>query len=301
MVDYHREWQYGEDPTRGQYLESLCCPCVVYGRTTYALQSAQDERDGEDITGVPSLGPLTPTCCLFASCFPFYGCFIAAIRGEVRKFFDIQGRDELDAYAGCYWPVETLIQTENEIYLRQARWRKASQASSSTGYTPHSPMTYPSSSSSTSQATTPNTECDEPLPCIPEDCSTTAPSSMSSRRTSARRRRERSIAHDPVAPTDATLVTAHRLSQDPTTPAMQKGHSAPHRLSKDPTTPAMKKGHSAPHGLSKDPTTPLDPLVNAHELSKDPTTPAMKKGHPAPHRLDEDPASLSHSPPTHHL
>ncbi|EEU41374.1 uncharacterized protein NECHADRAFT_83391 [Fusarium vanettenii 77-13-4] len=271
-----------------------------------------------------------------------YGCFIAAIRGEVRKFFDIQGRDELDAYAGCYWPVETLIQTENEIILRQSRWRKESRPLPSTGYTPHSPMTYPSSSSSTSQATTPNTECDEPLPRIPEECSTGAPSSMSSRRTSVRRQRERSIARDPVAPTDATLVNAHRLSQDPTTPAMQKGHSAPHRLSKDPTTPrdplvnahelsqdptsprepvaptdatlvnahrlsqdptapAMQKGHSAPHRLSKDPTTPRDPLVNAHELSQDPTTPAMQKGHSAPHRLNEDPASLSHSPPTHHI
>ncbi|KAJ4217506.1 hypothetical protein NW759_008815 [Fusarium solani] len=327
-MDYQREWQYNaESPACGDYFESICCPCIVYGRANLRLKIASDERDGRDITE-RQVRLLSSNCCMFASCLPFYGCFISAIRGQVRDFYDIQGDKSRDLAVSCCCPSETLIQTENEILLRQARSRKASGASSSTGYIPPSPMTYSSSSSSTSQTTTPNTECDEPLPCIPEECSTTTPSSMSSRRTSASRRRERSIARDPVAPTDATLVSAHELSQDPATPAMYKGHSAPHRLSKDPaslthpppthhlrddtkaqvtsprtdTRPSRHRGHGSSHD-QVDSFRPRRASDTGHDLHHDPTT-RVKSPSPTAHSLQDDAnPSPRRSPPSnaHHL
>ncbi|KAM6518832.1 hypothetical protein FSOLCH5_007595 [Fusarium solani] len=114
-MDYQREWQYNaESPACGDYFESICCPCIVYGRANLRLKIASDERDGRDITE-RQVRLLSSNCCMFASCLPFYGCFISAIRGQVRDFYDIQGDKSRDLAVSCCCPSETLIQTENEI------------------------------------------------------------------------------------------------------------------------------------------------------------------------------------------
>ncbi|KAM0424798.1 hypothetical protein ACHAPT_009851 [Fusarium lateritium] len=261
------EWQYNDQsPPTDVLLESICCPCIVYGRTNLRLKVASDERDGQNIVEraahwymkAPLYPLMSSNCCVFATCCP---------------------------------------------------------------------------------STTPNTECDEPLPSIPEEGSTTIPSSMSSRRTSASRRRERSIARDPVAPTDATLVNAHELSQDPTTPAMYKGNVAPHRLSKDPVTlahpppthhlrddtkaqissPRTDTGHdhfhdardtrpSRPrgHGTEGDHVDSFRPRrasdTTGHDIHNDPTAPSISPV-PASHHLHDDENTSARSPPlnAHHL
>jgi hypothetical protein len=69
-MDYQREWQYNaESPACGDYFESICCPCIVYGRANLRLKIASDERDGRDITE-RQVRLLSSNCCMFASCLP---------------------------------------------------------------------------------------------------------------------------------------------------------------------------------------------------------------------------------------
>ncbi|KAM0549830.1 hypothetical protein ACHAPJ_009269 [Fusarium lateritium] len=143
-----------------------------------------------------------------------------------------------------------------------------------------------SSSSSTtspgsnSKTTTPDTERDEPLPCIPEDsseASATTRSGPSSRRSSSRsKRRERSIAEDPVASTDATLVHNHDLARDPKAAyRTTKNHS----LRDDTSTPTYPPSIHQLRTDTKAPASP--PAVHKHNLSHDVTEtyPTKSKNH----------------------
>ncbi|RTE70848.1 hypothetical protein BHE90_014760 [Fusarium euwallaceae] len=97
-MDYHREWQYDAQP--GDIVESTCCPCLVYGRANLRLKIASDMRDGRNMKAAadstPNFPLLSSACCAFASCLPFYGCFISSLRGRVRDFYDIDGTNGQD-------------------------------------------------------------------------------------------------------------------------------------------------------------------------------------------------------------
>ncbi|KAL6922817.1 hypothetical protein FSST1_000091 [Fusarium sambucinum] len=127
-----------------------------------------------------------------------------------------------------------------------------------------------SSSKVCSKQPSTDTERDECLPCIPEDQSEKCPSTPITRRSS--KIREKSIALDPFAPTDATLLHIHDLGKDQTLPALHVHGN--HRLSNDTTGPIESALH--PHGnhrLSKD-TTTLSYPPSIHQLRTDTKAPA---------------------------
>ncbi|KAF4962899.1 hypothetical protein FSARC_9055 [Fusarium sarcochroum] len=254
--DEKHDWLYNDQDSASD-CESNLCPCVVYGRCKLRLKEAADFglKDGKKIRNgsfetqqkyYSKLGvypTFTKSCCTFAACcFPFYGGFISTLRGQVRRFYNIDG--------------------------------------SSGGYTPEPPMSSSSSSSSSganNRTTTPDTEHDEPLPCIPEDsseASATTHSDPSSRRSS--KTRERSIAQDPVAPTDETLVHNHDLAKDPK--AAYKTNKN-HNLGDDTSTPTYPPSIHQLRADIKARASP--PAVHKHNLSHDASVayPAESKNH----------------------
>ncbi|KAJ3521259.1 hypothetical protein NM208_g13377 [Fusarium decemcellulare] len=266
------EWLYHDVTAPSNVAtEAGCCPCIVYGRSNLRLKTASDKRRGRDITERPAYEWAKPPtyplmsahCCAFASCLPLYGVFLASLRGQVRHFYGIQGSDSEDFKVGCCCPADTVTQIENEIILREGKRRRDSDGTITSGYQTPTPMTSPSSSSSSSCTTTrpdtPDTECDDPLPCIPEDSegSTCPPTTVSSRRPSSGKGRERSIARDPMAPTDATLVHNHDLDRDPRGPVLYKPDTN-HGLKDDPSSVMYPP---AIHRLSKDTKSPAGPAI----------------------------------------
>ncbi|RGP71991.1 integral membrane [Fusarium longipes] len=192
-----------------------------------------------------------------------YGGLITDLRGDVREFYGIEGNDNRDCFAGCCDPCSTLTRVENEIMGRE-RIRKPSDAC---GYTPHPPM----SSSSSSSRSSPDTEHDECLPCIPEDQSELSPSTPNSRRGS--KKRERSIALDPVAPTDATLVHNHDIGRDPTGPTFHIHGN--HSLSRDRTIPSYPPSIHQLRTDTKAPASP--PAILRHDLFHDPAETSVQR------------------------
>lgn len=208
--------------------------------------------------------------------FPVYAGFIASLRGDVRQFYNIEGTSDQDYCTSCLNPCNTLVRIKNEIEQRQSRQRH----SECFGYKPEPPMTSSSSSSSRSHSKThtPDSEADESLPCIPEDSSeatSTTLSAMSSRRNSTKPR-ERSIARDPLAPTDATLVHSHNLAKDPMEPSYKTGN---HKLRQDTFAPTYPPSIHQLRTDTKAPASP--PAVHQHDLFEDAseTYPAQPSGH----------------------
>ncbi|KAJ4251916.1 hypothetical protein NW762_011216 [Fusarium torreyae] len=237
-------WLYNDED--GVEDEASYCPCFVYSRSKFRLKEAENKNRN------------------------FYGRFISTLRGQVRRFYNIEGSSCTDFWEGCCFPSDTLTQIENEIILRERR-------KCSDGYKCEPPMSSSSSSTSpgsNSKTTTPDTEHDEPLPCIPEDtseASATTRSGPSSRRSSRNKRRERSMAEDPVAPTDATLVHNHDLAKDPKAAyRTNKNHS----LRDDTSTPTYPPSIHQLRTDTKAPASP--PAVHKHDLSHDVTETSTK-------------------------
>ncbi|SPJ80221.1 uncharacterized protein FTOL_08613 [Fusarium torulosum] len=263
--------------------EAYCCPCIVYGRARSLLDDAADYQNGncyaheKPVSKAPFYSIISGNCCSFAFfCVPFYAGFIASLRGDVRQFYNIEGTSDQDYCTSCLNPCNTLVRIKNEIEQRQSRQRH----SECFGYKPEPPMTSSSSSSSRSHSKThtPDSEADESLPCIPEDSSeatSTTLSAMSSRRNSTKPR-ERSIARDPLAPTDATLVHSHNLAKDPMEPSYKTGN---HKLRQDTFAPTYPPSIHQLRTDTKAPASP--PAVHQHDLFEDAseTYPAQPSGH----------------------
>ncbi|CAG7560061.1 unnamed protein product [Fusarium equiseti] len=226
-------------------------------------------------------------CCPCVA-YGLYGGFISDLRGDVRRLYNIEGNEHRDCLAGCCDPCYTLIHVENEIIGREGG-RKHSDAS---GYTSHPPMCSSSSGSVRipSKSCSPDTERGECLPCIPEDQSERSPSTPVSRRSS--KMRERSIAVDPVAPTDATLVHNHDIDNDPKGPPFHLYGN--HRLSKD-TAPTYAT-HDHDHDIGQDPKGPTFHHHGNHRLIKDTTTPSYP---PSIHQLRTDTKAPASPPAVH--
>lgn len=219
-----------------------------------------------------------------------YGGFITNLRGDVRQFYGIDGNENRDFFAGCCNPCFTLIEIENEIIGRE-KLRKPSDAS---GYTSHPPMSSSSSSSrSGSKLASPDSERDDCLPCIPEDQCERIHSTPNSRRGS--KKRDRSIALDPIALTDATLVHNHDLGKDPTGPTLHLHGN--HRLSKDTTTPSYPPSIHQLRTDTKAPASP--PAVHRHDLFRDVTEAIGPQG--TNHDIGFDPVETYRASPEHLL
>ncbi|KAM5344706.1 hypothetical protein ACJ41O_010568 [Fusarium nematophilum] len=328
-----REWHYNLESTPSNvYFEALCCPCVVYGRADLRLKRAVAENKGKAVEEhaaswwmePPDYPSMTSACCTYVFCLPGSACLTSSLRTKVRELYGIDGTKCRDFFESSCYPGETLIQIENEIILREQP-RKVSESSATSGYQPSSPMTAPRTSSSssrvTTKATTPSSESDDPLPCIPEDSceslSTTNPSGPSSRRTSTSKRRERPIARDPVAPTDASLVHNHELVQDQKGPATYKSSPnhglnddtpsmlyppAIHRLRDDTkalaSPPAVDRSHDLFHDAKE--THTIQP-TKVHGIEWDPEVRGGRVSEKATHDIRQDetapeayPASASH-------
>ncbi|RBR25092.1 uncharacterized protein FIESC28_02000 [Fusarium coffeatum] len=288
-------WMFSGDEVDSSGLpEAVCCPCVAYGRTRLRFNEAVDRSYGiyetkEQHQQSPIYPVVTKDCCVFASlCLPLYGGFISDLRGDVRRLYNIEGNEHRDCLAGCCDPCYTLIHVENEIIGRE-RGRKHSDAS---GYTSHPPMCSSSSGSVRipSKSSSPSTERDDCLPCIPEDHSVRSPSTPISRRSS--KNRERSIAVDPVAPTDATLVHNHDISNDPKGPTSHLHGN--HSLSKDAAPTYATHDHD--HDIGQDPKGPAFHIHGSHRLSKDTTTPSYP---PSIHQLRTDTKAPASPPAVH--
>ncbi|KAH6980357.1 hypothetical protein EDB82DRAFT_466392 [Fusarium venenatum] len=246
-------------------------PVNVHSSTELKKRHLRDSGETLGVSNLPCLfdGLLFFCFLLFSS--SVYGYLITDLRYEIREFYGIDGNENRDCFAGCCKPCSTLIQMENEIIGRE-KCRKPSDAS---GYTSHPPMKSPAGSSSSSsnvcsKPPSPDTERDECLPCIPEDQSEKCPSTPISRRSS--KKREKSIALDPVAPTDATLLHIHDLGKDQTVPALHVHGN--HWLSNDTTDPIEPALHlHGNHRLSKDSTT-LSYPPSIHQLRTDTKAPA---------------------------
>ncbi|GKU04339.1 unnamed protein product [Fusarium langsethiae] len=222
-----------------------------------------------------------------------YGGFITDLRGDIRRFYDIDGNENRDCFAGCCKPCCTLVQVENEI-MGQEKCRKPSDAS---GYISHPPMSSSSSSSSSSsycssKSPSPDPEHDECLPCIPEDQSEKCPSTPSSRRSS--KKRQTSIALDPVAPTDATLVRNHDLGNDPRGSTLHLHGN--HRLSKDATIASYPPSIHQLRTDTKAPASP--PAVLRHDLFDDAKTSAVQRNN---HDLGFDQVNTYRANPEHQI
>ncbi|KAI1059090.1 hypothetical protein LB507_003958 [Fusarium sp. FIESC RH6] len=289
-------WMFSSDEVDSSGLpEAVCCPCVAYGRTRLRFNEAVNRSYGiyetkEQHQQSPIYPVVTKDCCVFASlCLPLYGGFISDLRGDVRRFYSIEGNEHRDCLAGCCDPCYTLIHVENEIIGRE-RGRKHSDAS---GYTSHPPMCSSSSGSVRipSKSCSPSTERDDCLPCIPEDHSVRSPSTPISRRSS--KNRERSIAVDPVAPTDATLVHNHDIGIDPKGPTFHLHGN--HRLSKDTTTASYPPSIHQLRTDTKAPASP--PAVHRHDLFHDAaeTAPPQRSNHD----IGFDPVDTYRASPEH--
>ncbi|RBR13092.1 hypothetical protein FVER53590_26494 [Fusarium verticillioides] len=269
-----------EKPFAGQWLiddkdlaadnilwETIYCPCIVYGRSEKAYENAFDRALECDtppnghvrFKSKPLNGPDISLPCLgFAACLPFYGLFISNLRTNVRNLYNIEGTRSDDRLWGCCYPVDSLIQIEHEL-INHGHHRRRSCC----GYETEPSMTTSASTSrSHSKATTCDTEPGENLPCIPEDSSEcTSPTSSASSRSKPR---ERSIAQDPVAPTDATLDHSHDLSKDPRGPYRT---NAPHQLKSDTSAPVYPPSIHQLRTDTKAPASP--PAVHRHDLFQD--------------------------------
>ncbi|KAM0200051.1 hypothetical protein ACHAQI_011860 [Fusarium lateritium] len=282
------QWLYtGENTSIGNTSEAYFCPCIVYGRARSLLDGAEDYQDGncfppeKPVSKAPFYSFISGYCCSFAFfCVPFYAGFIASLRGDVRQFYDIEGTNDQDFCTSCLNPCNTLVKIKNEIEQRQSHRRN----SDCFEYKPEPPMSSSSSSSSTSHSKThtPESEADESLPCIPEDNSEATPTTPTTRSTVSSRRnstkpRERSIARDPLAPTDATLVHSHNIARDPTGPTYKT--SGNHKLRQDTFAPTYPPSIHQLRTDTKAPASP--PAVNQHDLFEDAseTYPAQPSGH----------------------
>ncbi|KIL95561.1 hypothetical protein FAVG1_00298 [Fusarium avenaceum] len=298
------QWLYsgGGYTSSNDKSEAYCCPCVVYGRARSLLDDAVEYRNGNchaqegPASKAPFYSIISGYCCSFAFfCVPFYAGFIASLRGEVRQFYDIEGTSDQDYCKSCLNPCKTLVQIETEIGQRQSRRRH----SECCGYKPEPPMTSSSSSSSRSHSKThtADSEADESLPCIPEDSPEATPTTLSavSSRRSSTKPRERSIARDPLAPTDATLVHSHNLAQDPMGPTYRT--SGNHKLRQDTFAPTYPPSIHQLRTDTKAPASP--PAVHQHDLFEDAseTYPAQPSGHD----IDFDPVKTFRASPEHQL
>ncbi|TXB98999.1 hypothetical protein FocTR4_00012504 [Fusarium oxysporum f. sp. cubense] len=269
-----------EKPFAGQWLyddedlapvnvlwKAIFCPCIVYGRSKKSYGDAVNREYEYDsppnghvrFRSKPLKNPAVSVPCLtFAACLPFYGILISRLRSDVRDLYNIQGTRNEDNLYGCCYPCDTLIQIEHELINHGHHRRRGC-----CGYETEPSMTTSlSTSRSHSKVTTCDTEPDESLPCIPEGSSecTSSTSSASSRS----KPRERSIAQDPVAPTDATLDHSHDLSKDPKGPYRTK---APHRLKDDSSAPVYPPSIHQLRTDTKAPASP--PAVHRHDLFQD--------------------------------
>lgn len=313
------EWLYGGGgyTSSNDKSEAYCCPCVVYGRARSLLDDAVEYRNGNchaqegPVSKAPFYSIISGYCCSFAFfCVPckfprtthditltspVYAGFIASLRGEVRQFYDIEGTSDQDYCKSCLNPCKTLVQIETEIEQRQSRRRH----SECCGYKPEPPMTSSSSSSSRSHSKThtAESEADESLPCIPEDSPEATPTTLSavSSRRSSTKPRERSIARDPLAPTDATLVHSHNLAKDPMGPTYRT--SGNHKLRQDTFAPTYPPSIHQLRTDTKAPASP--PAVHQHDLFEDAseTYPAQPSGHD----IDFDPVKTFRASPEHQL
>ncbi|KAF5644509.1 integral membrane protein [Fusarium sp. NRRL 52700] len=262
------QWLYDDEDLApvNMLWETFMCPCIIYGRSKKSYDDAVDREfeydspsDGHVRFKVSEKGivdthgeywsrPLeNPTislpCLKFAACLPFYGTFIWDLRTKVRDLYNIEGSRSEDIISGCCYPYDSLIQIEHEL-MNHGHHRRRSCCGSH------------------SKATTCDTEPDASLPCIPEDSSEcTSPTSSASSRSKSR---ERSIAQDPVAPTDATLDHSHDLSKDP---RGQYRTNAPHRLKDDTSAPVYPPSIHQLRTDTKAPASP--PAVHRHDMFQD--------------------------------
>jgi hypothetical protein len=153
-------------------------------------------------------------------------------------------------------------------------------------------MSSSSSSSDSVKSPTPCPEHDDCLPCIPEDQSERNSSTPVSRRSS--KKRERSIALDPIAPTDATLVHNHDLGRDPKGPTVHVHGN--HRLSKDTTTPSYPPSIHQLRTDTKAPASP--PAVLRHDLFDDVETSVVQRSN---HDLGFDQVSTYRASPEYQI
>lgn len=138
-----------------------------------------------------------------------------------------------------------------------------------------------------------DSDSDECLPCIPEDQSEKSPSTRNSRRSS--KNRQRSIALDPVAPTDATLVHDHDLAKDPKGPTLHLHGN--HRLSKDVTTTASYP--PSIHQFRTDTKASASPpAILRHDLFDDATTSTIQH---SKHDLGFDQVNTYRASPEHQI
>ncbi|KAH7243714.1 uncharacterized protein BKA55DRAFT_575464 [Fusarium redolens] len=231
-----------------------------------------------------------------------YGILISKLRTDVRNLYNIEGTRDQDNLYGCCYPYDSLIQIEHEL-INHGHHRRPICC----GYKSQPSMTTSANTSrSHSKVTTCDTEPDESLSCIPEGSSeSTSPSSASSRS----KPRERSIAQDPVAPTDATLDHSHDLSKDPKGPYRTSG---PHKLKDDTSTPAYPLSIHQLRTDTKAPASP--PAVHRHDLFQDASeTHTTQSNHDigfdrvetyraSPgHQLLQDEKTPGAYPSTHHL
>ncbi|SCO52957.1 uncharacterized protein FFMR_11276 [Fusarium fujikuroi] len=263
------QWLYDDEDLAPNNIlwESFLCPCIVYGRSTKSYNDALERAFEYDsppdghvrFTSTPLHNPALSLPCLgFAACLPFYGIMISDLRTKVRDLYNIEGTRNEDSLWGCCYPYDSLIQIEHELINHGHHRRR-----SSCGYETEPSMTTSlSTSRSHSKVTTCDTEPDQNLPCIPEGSSEC--SSPTSSASSRGKPRERSIAQDPVAPTDATLDHSHDLSKDP------RGSyrtNAPHRLKDDTSAPVYPPSIHQLRTDTKAPASP--PAVHRHDLFQD--------------------------------
>ncbi|KAE9983451.1 hypothetical protein EG328_009943 [Venturia inaequalis] len=112
--------------------ESLCCPCVLAGRTHQHLHNPPSSNN--PYTHIPSTNWYCTSCCLLSifllAAAPVYYCMTWTQRREVRYKYHIKGNNANDCCASTFCVCCTLVQEEREV---QWRMQQAMEKKKGTG------------------------------------------------------------------------------------------------------------------------------------------------------------------------
>lgn len=286
-------WQFEQENVpcnSNSCVETTCCPCGVYSRTSRRLSAA---LGGRDVVNLPNKGVCTSSCIEFVACFPskkrclrnrrgraelmfsVYACLLAKMQGTVRAFYDIDGNDASDWCSSCLCPCLTLARNENEILLRERSYNKRrANTPFNNQYKSNPPMEVPADWSRSDHSPTAVSiegsdaeHSERLLKSIPETSREASMAGMNSRGIS---QSEAVFEDDTLVCADAGGTLTHQLDQDLELIPAEMPHT--HELDKDPIN-LTKAPVDTSHDLQHDTRTEHIAQIQSHGLEFDETGP----------------------------
>ncbi|KAF2083998.1 PLAC8-domain-containing protein [Saccharata proteae CBS 121410] len=138
-----QEWKHGLCECSGDVgtcLTGYCCPCVLYGKTTYRLSLKSEKKDATDMLGWQWVNG---SCLIMGVACGLHGLFPLIHRTRVRHLYGLQGSLPSDAVQSCCCCCCSVIQNEREVRDREETTRRwAGPASGQQVYQSPAKMVY---------------------------------------------------------------------------------------------------------------------------------------------------------------